>query len=87
LFRFFFFQFSIAAINDTESTEKWEPLAPSKEAQVFFWFRASFFSIWYKEVRLAHCWKIYWTVFFFKLPSSGVSSVTNISWWSSQAAS
>ncbi|KAL9288930.1 Calcineurin-binding protein 1 [Arabidopsis thaliana] len=27
--------FSIAAINDTESTEKWEPLAPSKEAQEF----------------------------------------------------
>ncbi|ESQ53881.1 hypothetical protein EUTSA_v10026823mg, partial [Eutrema salsugineum] len=27
--------FSIAAINDTESKEKWEPLAPSKEAQEF----------------------------------------------------
>ncbi|KFK29893.1 hypothetical protein AALP_AA7G192300 [Arabis alpina] len=28
--------FSIAAINDTESKEKWEPLAPSKEAQEFY---------------------------------------------------
>uniref|UniRef100_A0A1J3CAW9 Calcineurin-binding protein cabin-1 n=1 Tax=Noccaea caerulescens TaxID=107243 RepID=A0A1J3CAW9_NOCCA len=27
--------FSIAAINDTETKEKWEPLAPSKEAQEF----------------------------------------------------
>ncbi|XP_010432657.1 PREDICTED: uncharacterized protein LOC104716887 [Camelina sativa] len=27
--------FSIVAINDTESKEKWEPLAPSKEAQEF----------------------------------------------------
>ncbi|KAM1022369.1 hypothetical protein ACFX15_042521 [Malus domestica] len=29
------FQFSIAAINDTESKGKWEPLAPTKEAQEF----------------------------------------------------
>ncbi|CAL9166736.1 unnamed protein product, partial [Musa hybrid cultivar] len=27
--------FSIAAINDTESGGKWEPLAPTKEAQEF----------------------------------------------------
>jgi len=34
------FQFSIAAINDTDSKSKWEPLAPTKEAQVrFFLFR------------------------------------------------
>jgi len=26
-------QFSIAAINDTDSKEQWEPLAPTKEAQ------------------------------------------------------
>lgn len=28
-----FIQFSIAAINDTDSTGQWEPLAPTKEAQ------------------------------------------------------
>lgn len=27
------FQFSIAAINDTDSRGQWEPLAPTKEAQ------------------------------------------------------
>lgn len=27
--------FSIAAINDTDSKEQWEPLAPTKEAQEF----------------------------------------------------
>lgn len=37
----FGFQFSIAAINDTESISQWEPLAPTKEAQVnlFLLFR------------------------------------------------
>ncbi|XP_043721210.1 calcineurin-binding protein 1 [Telopea speciosissima] len=29
------FQFSIAAINDTDSKNQWEPLAPTKEAQEF----------------------------------------------------
>lgn len=31
--KLFVFQFSIAAINDTDSTQQWEPLAPTKEAQ------------------------------------------------------
>ena len=30
---FFVFQFSIAAINDTDSKRQWEPLAPTKESQ------------------------------------------------------
>ncbi|KAK9077678.1 hypothetical protein SSX86_006015 [Deinandra increscens subsp. villosa] len=30
-----FFQFSIAAINDTDTKDQWEPLAPTKEAQEF----------------------------------------------------
>lgn len=44
-------QFSISAINDTESKGQWEPLAPTKEAQVsrlsppFFLFLFLFFSI------------------------------------------
>ncbi|KDP34142.1 hypothetical protein JCGZ_07713 [Jatropha curcas] len=34
-FLFRVFQFSIAAINDTDSRKQWEPLAPTKEAQEF----------------------------------------------------
>ncbi|RDX73277.1 hypothetical protein CR513_47141, partial [Mucuna pruriens] len=36
------FQFSIAAINDTDSKSQWEPLAPTKEAQARFFLSFEF---------------------------------------------
>lgn len=36
LLNFCGFQFSISAINDTDSKNQWQPLAPTKEAQASF---------------------------------------------------